>query len=155
MGAIASGGVRILNEEVVENLHISEEIIDRVAAIEQQELERRERAYRDNRPPLDLSDRTVILVDDGLATGATMRVATVAIKQQHPKQIIAVVPVSSPEICDELRVEVDKIICAETPRPFVAVGLWYKKFSQTTDAEVQNLLKQAVEQETITSRSFI
>lgn len=152
MGAIASGGVRILNQEVVENLHISEEIIDRVAATEQQELERREHAYRDDRPPLDLSDRTVILVDDGLATGATMRVAVVAIRQQHPKQIIAVVPVSSPEICDELRVEVDKIICAETPRPFVAVGLWYKKFSQTTDAEVQNLLKQAAERETITSR---
>lgn len=152
MGAIASGGVRILNQEVVERLDLSEVAIDQVAAAEQQELERREQAYRGNRPPLNLSDLSVILVDDGLATGATMRAAAVAIRQQQPKQTIAAVPVSAPEICDEFQVEVDKIICAETPRPFFAVGLWYEQFSQTTDDEVRNLLQQAAERETIATR---
>lgn len=152
MGAIASGGVRILNQEVVERLDLSEAIIDQVAAAEQQELDRRERAYRGSRPALDLSDLTVILVDDGLATGATMRAAAVAIRQQRPKQTIAAVPVSAPEICDEFRVEVDKILCAETPRPFFAVGLWYEQFTQTTDDEVRSLLQQAAERETMATR---
>lgn len=148
MGAIASGGVRILNQEVIERLHISQEAIARTAAQEQRELERRESAYRGNRPPLDLKDRTIILVDDGLATGATMHAAAIAIRQQQPKQIIAAVPVSAPEVCDEVRVEVDEIICAETPRPFVAVGLWYQKFSQTTDDQVQNLLQTTTKEKT-------
>ncbi|MBV6623193.1 MAG: phosphoribosyltransferase [Rivularia sp. (in: Bacteria)] len=153
MGAIASGGIRILNEEVVKDLHLSYKVIDKVTKSEQEEMKRREGAYRDNRSPLDLSNRTIILVDDGLATGATMRVAAVAIRQQQPKQIIAAVPVSAPEICNEFRVEVDEIICAQTPKPFVAVGVWYEKFSQTTDAQVQDLLKRAAEREVIALRS--
>lgn len=150
MGAIASGGVRILNQEVIESLHISQEAIARTAAQEQRELERREYAYRGDRPSLDLSDRTVILVDDGLATGATMQAAAIAIRQQHPKQIIAAVPVSAPKTCNEFRVKVDEIICAETPRPFIAVGVWYRNFAQTTDAQVQDLLLSAAEGETAT-----
>ena len=149
MGAIASGGVPILNKETVKSLHLSQEAIARTAAQEQRELERREWAYRGKQPPLVLSDRTVILVDDGLATGATMHAAAIAIRQQHPKRIVAAVPVSAPETCDELQLEVDEIICAETPRPFYAVGLWYKEFSQTTDAEVQDLLQRAAERKTI------
>ncbi|HHP7231599.1 MAG TPA: phosphoribosyltransferase, partial [Xenococcaceae cyanobacterium] len=115
MGAIASGGVRIINQQVVSSLHISEEAIARTAAQEQRELERRESTYRGDRPPLNLSDRIILLVDDGLATGATMHAAAVAIRQKHPKQIIAAVPVSAPEACDKLQMEVDAIICAETP----------------------------------------
>lgn len=149
MGAIASSGVRILNEEIINSLGVSEEAIARTAAQEQLVLECREWAYRGKRPPLSLSDRTVILVDDGLATGATMYAATIAIKQQHPQKIVVAVPVSAPETCNELSVEVDEIICVETPRPFHAVGLWYEKFPQTTDAEVQNLLKRSAERETI------
>ena len=151
MGAIASGGVRILNQEVIESMHISTEEIARTAALEQRELSRREAAYRGNRPFLDLSDRTVILVDDGLATGATMQAAAVAIRQQNPRQIIAAVPVSAAEVCDKLQIKVDKIICAETPSPFRAVGLWYDEFSQTTDKKVQNLLQQAAKRTTIFS----
>ncbi|MBE9169774.1 phosphoribosyltransferase [Pleurocapsales cyanobacterium LEGE 06147] len=152
MGAIASGGVRILNEEIVKSLGLSEEEIARVAAQEQRELERREQVYRGDRLPLEVSDRLVILVDDGLATGATMHAAAVAIRQQHPKRIIAAVPVSAPETCNEFQVEVDEIICAETPRPFFAVGLWYKEFSQTSDAEVRDLLQRAAEAETTASK---
>lgn len=151
MGAIASGGVRIINEELVKKLHVTEEAIARVAAQEQRELERREYAYRGDRPPLDVSGQTVILVDDGLATGATMHVAAIAIRQKQPKRIVAAVPVSAPETCDKFKVEVDEIICAETPRPFLAVGLWYSQFSQTTDAEVIDLLQKAAERETIAS----
>ena len=148
MGAIASGGVRILNQKVITGLNISSEAIARTAAQEQRELERREYLYRGDRPPLDVRDRTVILVDDGLATGATMHAAAIAIRKKQPKQIIAAVPVSAPEACDKLQVEVDEIICAETPRPFIAVGVWYQNFSQTTDAQVQNLLQMAAEGKT-------
>lgn len=151
MGAIASCGVRILNREIIEERNISEEAIVRAAAQEQRELSRREYAYRGDRPFLDLSDRTVILVDDGMATGATMLAATVAVRQKHPKRIIAAVPVSAREICHEFQLEVDEIICAETPRPFNSVGLWYENFSQTTDAEVRNLLQQAAERKSIAS----
>ena len=150
MGAIASGGVRIINQDVVENRQISSEAIARTAAVEQRELERREFAYRGNRPPLDLSDRTVILVDDGLATGATMHAAAIAIRKKQPKQIIAAVPVSALEVCNEFQVEVDKIICDETPKPFFAVGIWYQNFSQTTDAQVQKLLQIAADGKTTT-----
>lgn len=145
MGAIASGGVRILNRKIIEKLNISEEEIARTAAREQRELERREDAYRGDRPPLDLSDRIVILVDDGLATGATMHAAAIAIAKKQPQRMIATVPVSAREVCNEFRIEVDEIICAETPRPFIAVGLWYRNFDQTSDAQVQNLLQIAAE----------
>ena len=150
MGAIAGGGVRILNHKVIESQHISQEAIARTAVQEQRELERREYAYRGNRPPLNLNDRTVILVDDGLATGATMNAAAIAIQQQVPKQIIAAVPVSAPEVCNKFQVKVDKIICAETPKPFVSVSRWYQNFPQTTDNRVRNMLQMAAEGKTAT-----
>lgn len=143
MGAIASGGVRVLNEEIVRSLHLSDDAIDRVTAKEQQELERRERLYRNDHPFPELRDRTVILVDDGLATGATMRAAVRALRQQQPIKLVVGVPVSSPETCQEFQAEVDEIICAATPRPFYSVGVWYDNFSQTTDEEVHDLLKRA------------
>ncbi|MEB3830896.1 phosphoribosyltransferase [Phormidium sp. CCY1219] len=152
MGAIASGGVRVLNEDVVNSLRVKQKAIDRVAAEEDKELKRREQAYRGNLPPLDLRDRTVILVDDGLATGASMHVAAIAARQQHPAKLIAAVPVGAPETCDRFRMEVDEIICAETPDPFLAVGVWYDNFSQTTDAEVRKLLDRASHQQPATSR---
>lgn len=143
MGAIANGGVRVLNQDIVRSLRLSDAVIDKVAAQEQQELERRERLYRDDRPLPLLHERTVIIVDDGLATGATMRAAIEAIRQQQPARIVVAVPISSPETCRDLAVEVDEIICVETPQPFCSVGLWYEDFPQTTDEEVRNLLKQA------------
>ena len=143
MGAIATGGVRVLNEEVVQYLRIPSEVIDAVAADEQQELERRERAYRDDRHAPDVRGRTVILVDDGLATGSTMRAAATALRQQHPASIVIAVPVSAPQTCDEFRSEVDDIVCAMTPEPFQGVGRWYDDFSQTTDEEVRDLLARA------------
>jgi len=143
MGAIASGGVRLLNDEVVRGLRISPEVLDQVAATELAELERREREYRGNRPAPDVRDKTVIVIDDGLATGASMRVAVAALRQQHPARIVVAVPVASPATCAEFRDEVDEVICALTPEPFYAVGLWYDDFSQTTDEEVHDLLRQA------------
>lgn len=140
MGAIATGGVRVVNREVVDYLRITGEVIDAVAAEEQRELERRERAYRDGRPPPDVRGRTAILVDDGLATGSTMRAAAAALRRQGPAGIVVAVPVSSPEACDEFRTEVDDIVCAVTPRPFRGVGMWYEDFTQTTDEEVRELL---------------
>ncbi|MDX6710642.1 MAG: putative phosphoribosyl transferase [Blastocatellia bacterium] len=143
MGAIATGGVRVLNEDVVEYLQIPDNVIDEIAADELQELERREHAYRGNRPAPDVRGKTVILVDDGLATGSTMRAAAAALRQQKPARIIIAVPVSAPQTCDEYRMGVDEIVCDVTPEPFHAVGQWYKDFSQTTDEEVSNLLEQA------------
>jgi predicted phosphoribosyltransferase len=140
MGAVATGGVRVLNDEIVGTLRIPEYVIDKVAAKEHQELERRERLYRGNRPAPDVSGRTVILVDDGLATGATMLAAIKALRQQQPARIVVAVPTAAPETCEELKAEVDDVICAVTPRPFYGVGLWYHDFSQTTDEEVRNLL---------------
>lgn len=147
MGAIATGGVRILNQEVIDRNHITEQTIARVAAVEQRELERRELAYRGELPPLNLRDRIVLLVDDGLATGATMHVAAIALRAKEPKKIVAAVPVSAPETCDRFRMEVDEIVCAQTPDPFLAVGLWYDNFSQTTDEEVRELLARADRQQ--------
>lgn len=143
MGAIASGGVRVLNDDVVRGLGISEAAIDSVTRAEQQELERREREYRGDAPPPDLQGRTVLLVDDGLATGSTMRAAVRALRQQHPATIVVAVPTGAPETCAQLRDEADDVVCATTPEPFHAVGLWYRDFNQTSDDEVRELLAQA------------
>src|SRR5712671_2377519 len=140
MGAVATGGVRVLNDQLVERLGIPEDMIDAVAAREKQELARRERLYRGGRPPPDVRGRTVILVDDGLATGATMHAAIQALRQQNPARIVVAVPTASPETCEEMKARADDVICAITPEPFHAVGRWYQDFSQTTDEEVAALL---------------
>lgn len=140
MGAIASGGVRVLNDDVMQALHIPERVIEAVAARELRELERRERAYRGDRPAPDVRDRTVILVDDGLATGSTMRAAVAALRRLGPARIVVAVPTAAPSTCEEFRREADECICQITPEPFHAVGLWYQDFSQTTDDEVRDLL---------------
>ncbi len=152
MGAIATGGVCVLNEDVVQMLHIPDRVIEEVAAKEQQELERREHLYRDGRPPPDVRDCTVILIDDGLATGATMRAAIKALQQQHPARIVVAVPVAAPPTCEELSTQVDEIICAKTPELFYGVGYWYEDFSQTTDEEVHALLAQAEHEKPVTAR---
>jgi predicted phosphoribosyltransferase len=143
MGAIASGGVRVLNHDVIRYLGIPAYAIDVVTSQEQIELERRERAYRDHRPPIDVRNKTVILVDDGLATGSTMRAAITALKQQGPARIVVAVPVAPPSVCEELREEADEVVCAFAPEPFDGVGGWYKDFSQTSDEEVRLLLEQS------------
>jgi putative phosphoribosyl transferase len=143
MGAIASGGVRVLNDTLVERLGLPSTLIETVAAKEQQELARREALYRQDRPPIPLNRRTAILVDDGLATGATMLAAARALGKQRPKRIVVAVPVAAPEACEEFQAHVDQVICAFTPRPFYAVGAWYEDFSQTSDAEVRELLERA------------
>jgi putative phosphoribosyl transferase len=140
MGAIASGGVRVVNEDIIAAYDIAPEEIESVAAAEERELERRERRYRGDRPFPDVAGRTVILVDDGLATGSTMRAAVAALRQEHPTRVVVAVPTAAPETCEEFRSEVDDIVCATTPEPFYAVGLWYEDFSQTTDDEVRELL---------------
>src|SRR6266851_3890805 len=143
MGAIATGGVRVLNDDAVEYLGIPSRVIDSVAANELRELERREREYRGDRPEPDVRGKTVILVDDGLATGSTMRAAAAALRLQNPARIVVAVPVSAPQTCNEYRMGVDEIICATTPHPFYGVGQWYEDFSQTTDEEVRELLEKA------------
>ncbi|HEU4409949.1 MAG TPA: phosphoribosyltransferase [Polyangiaceae bacterium] len=140
LGAVSSNGVRILNQDVVEALGVPADIIDAVAARELLELERRERAYREGRPAPPVWGRTVILVDDGLATGATMRAAVAALRRSEPAQIVVAVPVASPAAYDEFSREVDAIACVFTPEPFHAVGLWYQDFTQTEDEEVRDLL---------------
>jgi len=146
MGAIASGGVRVLNEDVVRQIPNAAAIIEAVTAQETAELERREREYRDGRPAPELRGRTVILVDDGLATGATMRAAVAALRQQGAAKIVVAVPVGAPETCAEFAEEVDETICAITPEYFRAVGQYYDDFSQTTDDEVRALLAAAAEE---------
>jgi putative phosphoribosyl transferase len=143
MGAIASGGVRVLNEEIVQELRIPAGAINRVVAEEQDELDRRERIYRGGRPPKPIAGRQVLVVDDGLATGATMRVAVMALRAQEPARITVAVPVGAPESCAELGDVADEVVCATAPQPFYAVGLWYRHFSQTTDEEVIELLRDA------------
>lgn len=143
MGAIASGGVRVLNDEVVQSLAIPDNAIDAVAAEEQRELERRERAYRGTRRLPEIRGRTVIIVDDGLATGSTMRAAVAALRQQNPARIVVAVPVAPPSTCRELQAEADDVVCLATPEPFSAVGLWYRDFTETSDAEVRDLLSGA------------
>ncbi len=143
MGAIASDGIRVLNEDVVRSFQIPYKVIDEVAANELRELERRESIYRGNRPKPNISGSTVILVDDGLATGATMRAAAAAVKTKNPDKVVIAVPVAAPDTCSDFRNEVDKIICFATPEPFYGVGAWYEDFSQTTDKEVCDLLGRA------------
>jgi putative phosphoribosyl transferase len=140
MGAIALGGVQVVNYDVVSELGISSQTIDSVAATEQKELERRERVYRGNRTQPDVSNRTIILVDDGIATGSTMRAAIAVIRQQQPQQIIVAVPVACEQTCEELKTEVDKVVCLIIPENLYAVALWYENFEQTTDKEVHELL---------------
>ena len=141
MGAVASGGVRVINDQIVRALGIPGYVIDAVAQWEQQELERRERLYRGNRPPPDVRGKTVILVDDGLATGSTMLAAVEALRRLGPARIIVAVPVASSDTCELLKEKVDDVVCAATPEPFYAVGLWYQDFSQTSDEEVRELLQ--------------
>jgi putative phosphoribosyl transferase len=145
MGAIASGGVRVLNEDVVTWYGIPEAAIEDVAREEQAELERRERAYRGGRPPIDLRDRVVLLIDDGLATGSTMRAAVQAVRAHQPARIVVAVPVGSPETCRAFSKIADEVVCAREPAHFAAVGEWYRDFSQTTDEEVRDLLRGACE----------
>ncbi len=145
MGAIASGGVRVLNDDVVKWYGLADATIDEVARLEELELDRRERAYRDGRPPTEVAHRTVLLVDDGLATGSTMKAAVHAVRQRAPAGVIVAVPVGAPETCTEFERIADGVVCARTPKPFAAVGLWYRDFSQTTDDEVRALLRQAMQ----------
>jgi putative phosphoribosyl transferase len=143
LGAIASGGVCALNDDVIRALGIPEDLIHEVATREQHEVERSERLYRQGRPALEMHRRTAILVDDGMATGATMRAAVGAVKQQQPARIIIAVPVAASDTCEELAEEADEVVCLLRPRAFLAVGSWYQRFSQTTDEEVADLLARA------------
>jgi len=146
MGAIASGGVRVLNREVLSHLEIPEDIIDLIVASEERGLRQREQEYRQNRPPLDLRGRIVILVDDGLATGSSMRAAVQAASREHPQQLIVAVPVGARETCESFGKEVDTIaVCAVTPELFTAVGPWYANFAQITDDEVRSLVARAAQ----------
>jgi predicted phosphoribosyltransferase len=143
MGAIASGGVRVLNRTIVDGLAIPMEQIEAIAAREQRELERREHDYRGSRGPLDVQGRTAILVDDGVATGSTMRAAVTALRKKGPRKIVVAVPVASRFTCDELQEEADETLCLYTPLDFFAVGQWYKEFFQIGDEEVRALLERA------------
>lgn len=151
MGAIATGGVRILNKELTTAMEIPDSLIDAITRREQQELQRRERLYRGDRPLPNVRGRTVILVDDGLATGSTMRAAAVALRQMQPSKVIVAVPVGAQETCEEFREDVDEVVCAVTPVPFRAVGAWYSDFSQTSDEEVRELLHRAAGHERYSS----
>jgi putative phosphoribosyl transferase len=143
IGAIASGGIRVMNQAALQMGRISQEEIDEIAAHEEIELERREDEYRGDRPHLKLDGKIIILVDDGLATGSTMRAAVAALRQQNPAKIIVAVPVASADACELLSREADEVLCASIPEPFHAVGLWYEDFAQTTDEEVKELLQRA------------
>jgi putative phosphoribosyl transferase len=141
MAPIASGGVRVLSDDVVRMYGVSREAIAEVARVEQAELERREREYRQHHAPVDLRDKVAILVDDGLATGSTMKAAVQALRAHQPSRVVVAVPVGAPSSCDEFRSIADEVVCARTPEPFSAVGLWYHDFTQTSDDEVQTLLQ--------------
>lgn len=141
LGAIASGGVRFVNEAVTAKLGIADDVIARVAAEEQEEIERQERVYRKDRPELHLEGRTVVLVDDGMATGATMRAATIAARAQDPDSLVVAVPVASEATCAALRETVDDVVCSFTPEPFDNVGMWYTDFAQVTDDQVREIME--------------
>ncbi len=143
MGAIASGGVLVLNEDVVAGLDISDDVLERVAINELEELARREEAYRNHRPPPHVHDRWVILIDDGLATGASMHSAVEGLKKQFPAGIVIAVPVAARQTVERLRPEVNELVCVDTPELFRGVGQWYDDFGQTTDDEVRDLLQRA------------
>lgn len=143
MGAIATGGARLINENVVEPLDISPEVIEDVVRRERAELDRRQREYRGDRPLPHVIGHTILLIDDGLATGASMRVAVAALRQQHPKRVVVAVPVGPPDTVELIRQEADEVICPATPEPFFGVGQWYLNFEQTTDDEIQDLLERA------------
>jgi predicted phosphoribosyltransferase len=140
MGAIASGGVRVRNEDVIRSLSISNDIFNAVVEEESLELERREAAYRDGRPRPEVRGKVVILVDDGLATGSTMRAAVEAVRRLGPARVVVAVPVGAADTCRELGELADEVVCAATPEPFFGVGSWYDDFSQTSDEEVRELL---------------
>ncbi len=140
MGAVASGGIQIINDDIVAALNISEATINSIARQEQEELQRQDRLYRGNRPVLNVFGATVILVDDGLATGTTMRAAVLALRKQEPSRIIIAVPVAAPETCTRFRSEVDEIICGITPEPLGSIGDWYERFVQLSDEDVAELL---------------
>lgn len=143
IGAIASGGIRVLNNDIIRALNVPEEVINIVARNESQELQRRERNYRGESSAPEVRDRKVILIDDGLATGASMHAAVVGVRAQHPARIIIAVPAAAPELCDAYQFEVDEMVCAMTPEPFYGLSRWYEDFSQTTDEEVRMFLKEA------------
>jgi predicted phosphoribosyltransferase len=143
MGAIASGGVRVLNDAVLDALLIPATVVERVDAAERRELERRERQYRGDRPPPEVRRRVVLLVDDGMATGSTMRAAVAALRQQGPARLVVAVPVAAPSTAREVGALVDEIVCDLTPDPFYAVGLWYEDFAPTGDDEMRDLLQHA------------
>jgi putative phosphoribosyl transferase len=140
MGAIADGGVRIMNRSVIQSLRLSDAVVDEVAAQEGVELMRRQRVYRSGRPPLDVAGKLAIVVDDGLATGATMRAAVEALRAQSPRRIVVGVPVGAPSTCADLRTEADEVVCVRAPTMFQAVGQWYEDFSPTTDDEIRSIL---------------
>ena len=143
IGAIASGDIRVLNEDIIRVLSVPEEVINIVARNELQELQRREHNYRGNSPALDIRDRKVILIDDGLATGASMRAAVFGVRAKAPSRIVIAVPAAAPELCNAFKFEVDEIVCGMTPEPFYGLSRWYENFSQTTDAEVRMFLAEA------------
>jgi putative phosphoribosyl transferase len=143
MGAIASGGVCVLNPDIVAAIDISQEAIEAIAATERQELERRERAYRGNQPPPPVENHCIILVDDGLATGASMLAAVSTLRQRKPASIVVAIPVAPTDTVQRLKQEADAVVCLATPEPFSAVGRWYQEFSQTSDDEVTSLLDRA------------
>jgi putative phosphoribosyl transferase len=152
MGAIASGGIHVINSDIVHALDISVQQVNETVAHEQRELERREQLYRGNRKAPDIRDHTVILIDDGVATGSTMRVAISAVRQQNPALLIVAVPVGSNSVCRQLDNEADSVVCLHTPVDFYAVGQWYRSFTQTSDEEVRELLDRAVSQRSSASR---
>ncbi len=143
VGAIASGGTRVLNRELIRYLRVPDSVIEELTAREQQELERREQSYREGRAAISVEGRTIVLVDDGLATGASMLAAARALRPRGSRRLIVAVPVAARQTCDEFRSEVDEIICLATPHPFGAVGIWYEDFSQTSDEDVRRLLEAA------------
>lgn len=148
MGAIAPGGVMVLNNDVLRNLRISRQMLLEVATQEKQELERRTQAYRGERPLPQIRNRVVILVDDGIATSATLRAAITVLQRQYPQKIVVAVPVAPATVCQSLRKLVQEVICLSTPDPLSSIGMWYQDFSQTTDEEVCRLLDLAAEQQT-------